>query len=129
MKFARLIVGFAALSFLGFGVAFLVAPDTLIASVDLSPTSPVGLTELRAFYGGLEIGLAVYLISCLLGDRRDLISGTSVTALSMGAVALARAWGMWVDGTAGSAMAGFMATELLLAGLALIARQRLRTAI
>ena len=128
MKFARFVVGVSALAFLGFGTAFLVAPETLVGTVALQPTDPIGLTEIRAFYGGLEIGLAVFLLACLFGDRRDLLAATSAVAMTMAAVAIARGWGMFMDDTAGTLMAGFMATELVFAAAALLARARLRAA-
>lgn len=54
----------AALGFLGFGAWLVVDPAGGLAGVDIGATSPAGLVELRAFYGGLEVGLGLFLLAC-----------------------------------------------------------------
>jgi hypothetical protein len=62
---AYIYLGLAALMFLGFGAILLFAPKKLERWVGVTATTPQGLTELRAFYGGLEIGLGLFCIACL----------------------------------------------------------------
>ena len=58
----RVTLWLAAALFLAFGLAILIQPE-LLSGMGL-PVQPVWRTELRAFYGGLEIGLAAFLILC-----------------------------------------------------------------
>ena len=41
------------LGFLGFAVAFLIAPDATLASAGMAMTGPGASAELRAFYGAM----------------------------------------------------------------------------
>lgn len=66
--FQRLVVVFAGLGFLGFGIAFLAAPQATLAGAGLALTGAGADVELRAFYGGLEAGLGSWL---LLAGWRD----------------------------------------------------------
>jgi hypothetical protein len=62
---AYVYLGLAALMFLGFGAILVLAPEKLESWSGLKATTPQGLTELRAFYGGLEIRLGLFCIACL----------------------------------------------------------------
>jgi hypothetical protein len=46
--------------FIAFGVAFLIAPVKVGGWLDLTPSVNTGRTELRAFYGGLELGWGAF---------------------------------------------------------------------
>jgi hypothetical protein len=58
-------LGLAARMFLGFGAILLFAPKKLETWVGVMATTPPSLTELRAFFGGLEIRLGLFCIACL----------------------------------------------------------------
>ena len=49
-----------AVVFLGLGVWLIVDPVGGLRGVDVTARSPAGVTELRAMYGGLELGLGVF---------------------------------------------------------------------
>ncbi len=49
-----------ALVFVALGVWLIVDPVGGLSGVDVTARSPVGATELRAMYGGLELGLGVF---------------------------------------------------------------------
>ena len=97
----RLILGLSAVGLLGFGLLMLIAPADLLASIGIALQSPEALTEIRAFYGGLEIGLGLALLFCLIQPGM-LRQGLALSALCYGTVALCRAGGMLVDGSGGS---------------------------
>lgn len=60
--FARLSLALTGLVFGGFGVALFVSPD-LLATVGVEiARRPAGAVELRAFYGGLELGMAAFFL-------------------------------------------------------------------
>jgi hypothetical protein len=67
--FAEIVLALGALSFAGFGIWLLIAPGAL-AAVDVRAESPNGRVELRAMYGGLELGLALFLFLCLRDPQR-----------------------------------------------------------
>ena len=94
-----LLLGLSGLSFLGFGIAFLIAPRETLALAGVATEGAIAATELRAFYGGLWLTLCCY-----------------------GAIGLTRVVGMGIDGSdsfflrfAASTEAGFaLAAALLL---------------
>ena len=56
----------------GFGIAFLVAPLEVLAKAGVVASGTVAATEIRAFYGGLEVALGALLIGAdLHGKRRE----------------------------------------------------------
>lgn len=71
--FSKWLVVLAGLGFLGYGIAFLIAPDATLAGAGLQLKGTGGSVELRAFYGGLELGLGGWLVIAGLHakPRRD----------------------------------------------------------
>ena len=67
MSLPRLSLRLAALAFAGFGVALLVRPE-LMGMLGLELGRAAAFTEIRAFYGGLELGLALFFA---LASTRD----------------------------------------------------------
>ena len=64
MKLAKLSLIASALGFAGFGLVLFIAP-TLLESAGVGILSPTGRIEIRAFYGGIELGLAMFFIIAL----------------------------------------------------------------
>lgn len=69
--FAKIVVLLAGLGFLGYGIAFELAPQATMASGGLQMVGPGAAVELRAFYGGLETGLGLWL--CIAAFRPGLV--------------------------------------------------------
>ena len=86
-----------AASFIAFGVAFLLAPQKLAAYADLSTTSRLGLVELRAFYGGVQIGLGVFLAVAAM-RREWQLPGLLCALLSLLGVFGARIYALTAEG-------------------------------
>lgn len=100
MKLSWLCVAVLALNglaFAGFGLAFAVRPDAMMALIDLNIPHEVARTDIRALYGGMELGLGLWLLLAAARPRlweAGLLSGGLVT---LGMV-VARGLGMGVDG-------------------------------
>jgi hypothetical protein len=86
----RIYVGFMALALGALGALALVAPDTLMAQLDLLPKSLKGVAEIRALYGGAFLSWGVMLLIAALPGRA-LGQGFRVAmALTLGGIAAAR---------------------------------------
>jgi hypothetical protein len=70
----------------GFGIYGLVAPKRMLKKVDVRASSNRGITELRAMYGGFELGLAAFFAAAMFRpelERPALIAQTlSLAGLS-----------------------------------------------
>lgn len=118
-RFGTVVLLLAALGFLGFGIAIVAAPEAVLAPVGISGTA-AGLVELRAFYGGLEIGLAAFLFAC--AARRDWRPpGLLAVGLVNGGIALARLLGIAQTGEFTSFFAVALAWEIGFTVAALVA--------
>jgi peptidoglycan/LPS O-acetylase OafA/YrhL len=123
MNLPRLSLRLAALAFAGFGVALLVRP-ALLGTLGIELGRPAAVTEIRAFYGGLELGLAVFFA---LASTRDewLRPALFAQAASLGGIVLARLVGFAIDGSAEPLLLLFAAIETTGAVLAIAALRRL----
>jgi hypothetical protein len=127
MTAPRLILALAALAFLGFGIAFLVSPAAMGALVDLDLISATARTEVRAMYGGLEIGLGVGLLTLLLRHRQVAL-GLRVALAAFVGLAAGRLYGLAVDGWWQPIMWLLTTVEVLAAGLCWWAIRAVRAA-
>src|SRR5688572_11143560 len=123
MNLPRLSLRLAALAFAGFGVALLVRPE-LLGMLGVELARPAAVTEIRAFYGGLELGLALFFA---VASTRDewLRPALFAQAASLGGIVLARLFGFVIDGSAEPLMLLFAALEGAGALLGVIALRRL----
>lgn len=111
-----------------FGVACLVAPAGMLAMVGIELTSAQSAAEIRAMYGGAQIGFGGFL---LLGARRARLARPALLALAlvMGGFALGRLLGIALDGSLDGATLFSLATEVVLLSLAAFALRRERAAL
>jgi hypothetical protein len=109
---AALLVG--GLGFLGFGLLMLIAPQAAMASLGLTVPDGVPTTEIRAFYGGLELALGGLLLTAMVQpDYRR--GGLWLGAVSYGTVAVTRCLGMLIDSSGGNFLLGALTLEIVLA--------------
>jgi hypothetical protein len=120
MIFARIVLCLSGLMFAGFGGWLLLRPEALGEFVKLDAGDPATLTEVRAFYGGLEIGLGLFLLGAA-AIRRAVVSGLVLVLLVFGATAMGRGAGLVFDGPDPSGMIPYLAVEVAAAVLAAIA--------
>jgi hypothetical protein len=124
--FPIIVLALCALGFLGFGLWLLVDPTGALGKIGIEARSATGLVELRAFYGGMELGLGLLLAWCCVRPEWQQ-AGLWLVVLANGGAGLARLFAIWAGGAAlGSYLVGALAWELgfaVLGGLALASRQ------
>ena len=113
------VITLTGLGFLTFGILFLCWPDMLMPGVGIQAVSAQAQVEIRAMYGGLELGLGVLLLNCFPAARQRF--GLMLCFASCGGLAFARAISMLTLGVATPFLCIALAWEALLAGLALLA--------
>lgn len=124
---ARFVLIIAGVGLLLFGLKALVDPLGLWAQFGLAYVDEAAVrTELRAFYGGLELGLGAALLWHLATPR--LAAGLVLCAFVYGGLGLGRLLGIVVDGPSLMLHGVALALELAIAGLAVAARLRLPSA-
>lgn len=117
MSLNTLSLALTALAYGGFGAWLLVSPSSMEA-VGLALTTPAGYTEIRAFYGGLELGCAAFFVLAALRPGWH-IPGLVLQATSLGGAALGRVAGLVIDGTRDGLVYGLLAAEAFAAVVAL----------
>lgn len=95
MSLDRVVLALNAALCLFAGVACVVAPASLAQQADLS-TAPSALTEIRAFHGGLLVGVGAFQVWCLRRPAST-FAGLVMVASSVGGAGIARLLGMLVD--------------------------------
>ena len=115
-----------ALGFLGIGLTFLLAPG-LLGVVELAPETPSARSDVRAVYGGIELGVGAFLAVCA---RRPgwMRAGLTVQALTLGGAVLGRLVSLAADGTPPPLTYGLGALEMTGAVLTVVALRTLRGA-
>ena len=98
-----------------FGVFYLVSPATLTVSAGISSDAS-GLTDVRATYGGFQIGIAMFLAWC---TRAHVSLALLLTTFVIGAVLLSRVVGLLMDGSLTSFHLGALTFEVPTTALAL----------
>lgn len=126
MNMAKLLIHATGLFFALYGTAFTFFPIEMASLVtDGSPSTPSGLIDLRATYGGMSIAMGATIL--VLGSRAELVSlGLLVVAVVLLAMAGARILGMMLDGTPNTVMYIYLAAELVFAVCALHLRRSVR---
>lgn len=123
---APLVLLLNGLAFTGFGLAFLLIPDTMMTHIDLEIPTPMVRTDMRAIYGGLEIGLGLWLLlACARPRLRE--AGLYSATLATGGLVCGRAYGLAMDGvdpTNPQLIASELAAFLLCAGALALTRGR-----
>lgn len=118
--FPKVVLYLGVLAFGGFGL-WLFADPAGIASMGL-PIDPGSLwrVEVRAFFGGLEVGLAAFLFMCA---RRPAWApaGLAALALLLGGTGVGRAMGLLLDHRADTGMLINAVSEIIGAAIAVAA--------
>ena len=126
VRLARVSLVLAALAYAGFGVATLVRPSVLnVLGIEL--LRPAASTEIRAFYGGLELGMALFFARAA-AEPAWFRPALFAQAASLGGVVLARLAGIAVDGSGEPLVLLLGAAEGAGALLGLVALRRLNAA-
>jgi hypothetical protein len=87
MSLTKMLVIAAALMFGAFGLLGMMDPARTLEMIHMHPKDATAINEIRAMYGGFELGVAVFLVACVL-DRWSLRAGLFLTtAIFLGAAA------------------------------------------
>ena len=118
MLLARVVLILQILALGGLGLAYFIRPHEMSNLSGMLLMAPAAATDVRAYYGGLQLGLAAYLLLALA--RLELIRGAlTLLVLLYSALALARLGGLWLDGGAQQTFNLYaLLLELVSAGLA-----------
>lgn len=99
MLFARVVLVIQLLALGGLGLAYFVCPHEMANLSGMLLMSAAAATDVRAYFGGLQLGLAAFIGMAL--TRLELTrSGLTLLVLLYSALALARIGGLWLDGGA-----------------------------
>lgn len=117
MLFARVVLVIQLLALAGLGLAYFVRPHEMANLSGMLLMSPAAATDMRAFYGGMQIGLAAFIGLALA--RLDLTrAALTLLVLLYSSLALARIGGLWLDGGAQQAFNLYaLLLEVVSAGL------------
>lgn len=111
-----ILIGF---TFLGFGTWLLLDPEALSRLIGIHWETRAARTEIRAFYGGLELGIGLFLVGS--GMRRQGVNvGLALVACALGGAGLARLGSLVQDGREGWQMSAIMVMEIVAAVIALL---------
>lgn len=113
------VITLAGLGFIAFGVLFLCWPDMLLPGVGIQALGPEAQVEIRAMYGGLELGLGILLLNCFGATRQRF--GLQLSLASYGGLALARLVSMIFVGVATPFLWAALVWEGVIAVLAIVA--------
>ncbi|MFA6618752.1 MAG: DUF4345 family protein [Candidatus Neomarinimicrobiota bacterium] len=94
-KFARFSLLAAAIGFFGFGIVLFIAPG-LMETAGVKIIDPAGSIEIRAFYGGVEMGLGMFFFIAL--RKKWILPGLSVQVLSNGFIVITRVIALAIEG-------------------------------
>jgi Domain of unknown function (DUF4345) len=124
MGFARAYLYFVAVMGLFFGLWYLIAPAAWTDPTGFGPLGPNALTDVRATYGGFQIGLGVFTIWAAADPTRVRMA-IVLQALTIGAIAACRLVGFAIDGSPNGFLLSAIVTEISFTALALFALRRL----
>lgn len=120
----RLFLAAQALLLSAFGLGYLVAPAEMAALSGASLPSPAALTDVRAYYGALQLALGA---AAGLGALQPARQGATLGLFGLlyGALALGRMLGLALDGMADQGFnLGALGFEVVCAGICLLGARR-----
>jgi hypothetical protein len=115
----RVILGVTAVVYAAIGVAFIVAPDSLLPRVNITAPPGTALTDIRAVYGGLDFGIGAFLAFCYL--RRQIALGLYASAFTLAGLACARTIGIILQPEQDPITYYLLAAEIIGVALAIMA--------
>ena len=110
MRATKIFLGLSVAVWLPYGLFCLVSPGYLAEAAGVAATSATGTTEVRAMYGGLQAAIGAL---CLFALSRPAFQSPVLLVLCFltGGLALARALGFALDGSASGYTYGALGFE------------------
>ena len=109
---ARIVLALDALVFGAFGALYWVIPEQMAAKVGVTLANTGAIVDVQGLYGGLEVGLALFLAYCARSPDRTrlgLVAGT----LALGGIAISRLVAMAHFGMPESSVAILVGLDLV----------------
>jgi len=125
MKLTRVLVAVSAAMFAGFGLLGLSDPQRVLEMMHAQARDATALNEVRAMQGGFELGVAAFLVACLL-NRWSLRAGLFLTTAIFVSAASARAKSMLIDGMPDPLFVQIWTFELVFAAVCVVTLARER---
>jgi hypothetical protein len=113
------VITIAGLGFLGFGIILLCWPEMALPGLGIQAQSAQAEVELRAMYGGLELGLGLLLLTCFSAERQRF--GLQLSLASYGGLAFARMLSMLAIGISTPFLWAALVWEVVIATMSLLA--------
>lgn len=124
MKLPQGVLWITSALFVVFGAGFVIAPEQGAEFITgVGPTAPNVLIDMRATYGGVALGMGVFLGICA---RRPswVRPGLIASLLTIAATGSARVLGIAVDGSPNALMLVLLGAEIAASGLYVFALRR-----
>jgi hypothetical protein len=125
-RFAQIVLWFAGLQLLGFGLYASYDPVGLLSPLGFAFAKAEAIVEARAFYGGAELGLGVALCWAALRERWLEFALVIAACLFLG-IAAVRGFGMWQSGAQSNFLWFALVIEIL-TGLGAVVAYRAKLA-
>ena len=97
MSLGRVLLWGVGLMLVAFGLAYLVSPVSMLELTGGTASTPAAITDVRATYGGFQLGLGAFLCWSALASER-VPSALLALSLVAGAIGGCRLLGVAVDG-------------------------------
>jgi hypothetical protein len=114
----RAFLAFSALVWLPYGLWCFLRPEFLADAAGIVASTPTASTELRAMYGGLQMGIGLLAAAALLAPSLCRPALLAIAFLCTG-LATTRALGVLLDGGLSSYTAAGLVFEILSASIAI----------
>ena len=124
MRFGRVVLWFSVVAFGLTGLVYVVSPTALLDVAGITGTAS-GLTDVRAIYGGFQLGLAAFLAWCVASDER-VVSGLVVLGLMLAFIGASRLVGLTLDQAPNTFHLSNLAFEIPGAAIAFIAARKVQ---
>jgi hypothetical protein len=119
MRAAKIYLVLMGIMSVVFGVIYLVAPANMTDPMGFGILAPSALTDVRATYGGFQIGMGLFMLWCCLGSGR-LYAGMFLALISVAAIAACRAIGLVIDGDVIDVLKYTLVFEVVLTVISLV---------
>lgn len=95
-RFPTVAIMITSATYAGFALWIGLQPKALLNAFGIESNTPQMLTEIRAFYGGIELAIALVMI--ILWKRGDLFAALLIGGVPLAGSAFGRCFGMVIDG-------------------------------
>jgi len=124
MSFPHIVLAVTALVFLAFGGWGLLKPRSLAKAVDFVADGPTALVEIRAMYGGFDLGIGLWLAWVAFHPSQFAV-GLTATVFMVGGLGAGRLIGLLTTRGVRAVMWGAFAVEAIGTAAAVLALRSL----